>query len=261
MPSAELMQTAIVTVHGTRRFAVAWRNTSLGLTAAVGVLDHDRLGYRFEYLRNVDQVPDFRPFLGFPDLRRSYESQRLWPFFDLRVMDPKRPDYQSYIARLGLPSTASRLDVLSRSGGEQKGDSVYLTEEPRISTDGTTEATFLVRGVRYAISEHSSASTAAQLRPGDRLMLEPDPDNPANPQAVLLVARNGARVGWVPDLLIPFARAVRSGGSAEVTVVQNNGPDSPWHLRLLVRLAGRVSPRLPVFTGEGWPPRRLIPDE
>ncbi|MDQ1745182.1 MAG: hypothetical protein QOE23_3521 [Pseudonocardiales bacterium] len=259
MPSAELTRSAIGAAHRTRRFAVAWRNTSLGLIAPVGVLDHDSLGYRFEYLRNVDQVPDFRPFLGFPNLDWAYESQRLWPFFDLRVMDPKRPDYESYVARLGLPPTASRLDVLSRSGGEQKGDSVYLAEEPQISEDGATEATFLVRGVSYAIREYSSAGSASQLRSGDQLTIESDPDNPVNAQAMLLVTRTGARVGWVPDLLIPYAHAVGSGGSAEVTVVQNNGPNSPWHLRLLVRLAGQVSPGLPIFTGEDWPPLRLVP--
>jgi len=259
MPSAELAQSEIGAPARSRRFAVAWRNTSRDLIAPVGVLDQDRLGYRFQYLRNVDQVPDFRPFLGFPDFDRAYESQRLWPFFDLRVMDPKRPDYASYVARLGLPSTASRLDVLSRSGGEQKGDSVSLAEEPHIAEDGATEATFLVRGVRYAIRAYASASDASQLRLGDRLTMESDPGNPVNAQAMLLVTRSGARVGWVPDLLVPYARAVGSGGSAELTVVRNNGPDSPWHLRLLVRLAGRVAPDLRIFTGGDWPPRRLVP--
>jgi hypothetical protein len=260
MHSAELVQGEVAAANRSRRFAVAWRNTwrdtSPGLIAPVAVLDYDDVGYRFEYLRNVDQIPDFRPFLGFPDLQRVYEAQRLWPFFALRIMDRKRPDYRDYLARLGLPGDASPLDVLSRSGGEQKGDSVYLAEEPQIAEDGQTEATFLVRGVSHATREYSSADSAVQLRPGDRLMMIPDRENPVNSEAILLASEAGAPVGWVPDLLIRYARAVHSGGVRHVTVVRNNGPESPWHLRLLVRLVGRVSPSLHVFSGDQWPRRR-----
>lgn len=239
-----------------RRFAVGWRNTSRPHAAPVGVLDYDDAGYRFEYLHNVDRIPDFRPFLGFPDFRRAYEAERLWPFFALRVMDRKRPDYRDYLARLGLPGDASSLDVLSRSGGARKGDSIYLAEEPQVAHDGHTEATFLVRGARYATHDHSSADHASRLRAGDRLMLKRDRENPVNPEAILLATETGAAVGWVPDVLIPYAHAVHSGGKGHVTVLQNNGPESPWHLRLLVRLVGHVSPSLRVFSDDEWPRRR-----
>ncbi|MEO7262301.1 MAG: hypothetical protein ABI047_13760 [Jatrophihabitantaceae bacterium] len=224
------------------------------------MLDHDEIGYRFRYLRDVSQVPDFRPFLGFPDLGDQYESPRLWPFFDLRVMDPRRPDYDDYLARLGLPHYASRLDVLSRSGGEQKGDSVYLAEEPQVADDGQTEAMFLVRGASYATREYSSADDAMRLRPGDRLTMETDHENPVNPAAILLASEAGAPVGWIPDLLIPYVSAVRSGGAGQVTVVQNNGPESPWHLRLLVRVVGIVAHDLRAFSGGQWPAHRLTKD-
>jgi hypothetical protein len=256
MPSVELLQSAVAAAHRSRRFAVAWRNTSRERISPVGVLDYDDVGYRFEYLRNVDQIPDFRPFLGFRELERVYEAQRLWPFFAMRIMDRKRPDYGGYLARLGLPRDASPLDVLSRSGGVQKGDSVYLAEEPQVAYDGQTEATFLVRGSSHATREYSSADSAVRLRPSDRLMMKPDRENPVNSQAILLVSEAGAPVGWVPDLLISYAHAVQSGGGGHLTIVQNNGPESPWHLRLLVRLAGRVSPSLRVFSGDQWPRRR-----
>jgi hypothetical protein len=87
-------------------------------------------------------------------------------------------------------------------------------------------------------------------------MMELDRENPVNPQAILLASEARAPVGWVPDLFIPYAHAVHSGGEGYVTMVQNNGPESPWHLRLLVRLVGRVSPSLRVFSGDQWPRRR-----
>src|SRR6202042_74188 len=97
------------------------------------------------------EVDGFRPFVGFPDFRGVYTSKRLWPFFELRVMDRKRPDFAEYASWLGLTSTASTLDILSRSGGGNKGDNVHLVEAPPVSSDGDAESVFLSRGVRDAL--------------------------------------------------------------------------------------------------------------
>ena len=251
MSSAELLSPP--TSRAVRRFAVAWRNRQRRVITPVGVLDHRAGGYRFQYLDGIgDSVEGFRPFIGFPDLNRIYESERLWPFFDLRVMDRKRPDYPQYVRWLGLTVEASRLDILSRSGGERKGDSVLLAESPAVSDGGATEAIFLVRGVSYAVRQHGTEAVAASLQAGDRLTFADDFTNEANPRALLLEASDGARVGWVPDLLVEYAHQVRSGGGF-VELLQNNGPAAPWHARLLVRLSGRITPGTAMFTGGVWP--------
>lgn len=167
-------------------------------------------------------------------------------------MDRKRPDYPQYVRWLGLPAGADRLDILSRSGGEQKGDTVSLAEAPRVGVDGATAATFIVCGTSYAARSYDSASAVRRLRPGDALGLLDDVRNEANPDALLLTA-SGTPVGWVPDLLIEYVREV-DGSGGKVTVLQNNGPDAPWHMRLLVHLAGQAAPAWSAFTGEGWPP-------
>ena len=251
MSSAELVLPP--TTRAVRRFAVAWRNRQRRAITPVGVLDYWEGRYRFQYLDGVgNSVEGFRPFIGFPDLDRIYESVRLWPFFGLRVMDQKRPDYAQYVRWLGLTVGASRLDILSRSGGERKGDSVLLAESPAVADDGATEAIFLVRGVSYAIRQHGTEAVADSMQTGDRLTLVDDPTNEANPRALLLEASDGARIGWVPDLLVDYAHQVRSGGGF-VELLQNNGPAAPWHTRLLVRMSGRVVPSTAVFTGGVWP--------
>jgi hypothetical protein len=252
MSSAELLTPQ--TDRAVRRFAIAWRNRQRRLITPVAVLDHRATGYRFQYLEAVgESVEEFRPFIGFPDLERVYESARLWPFFDLRVMDPKRPDFPQYVRWLGLTAEASRLDILSRSGGEQKGDSVYLAEAPTVADDGATEAVFLARGVSYAVREYDTAARAGSLRAGDDLVLADDNANEANPRALLLTTPDGAAVGWMPDLLIDYARQVRAGGGT-VELLQNNGRLAPWHARLLVRISGRITPGTALFTGGVWPP-------
>lgn len=251
MSSTELLSPP--TTRAVRRFAVAWRNRQRRVIAPVGVLDYRAAGYRFQYLEGVgNSVEGFRPFIGFPDLNRIYESQRLWPFFDLRVMDRKRPDYPQYVRWLGLTVEASRLDILSRSGGERKGDSVLLAESPIVADSGETEAIFLVRGVSYAVRQYGTDAVAESLKAGDRMDLKDDSTNVANPRALLLAATDGAPVGWVPDLLVDYAHQVRSGGGF-AELLRNNGPTAPWHARLMVRLSGRVASGTALFTGGVWP--------
>ena len=252
MSSAELLTPQ--TNRAVRRFAIAWRNRKRRLITPVAVLDHRATGYRFQYLEGVGEcVKGFRPFIGFPDIKRVYESARLWPFFDLRVMDRKRPDFPQYVRWLGLTVEASRLDILSRSGGVQKGDSVYLAEAPAVADDGATEAVFLARGTSYAARDYGTEAAVDSLRAGGQLMLVDDDTNEANPQALLLKTADGAAVGWIPDLLVDYARQVRSGGGA-VELLQNNGPLTPWQARLLVRISGRITPGTAMFTGGVWPP-------
>lgn len=251
MSSAELLSPP--TSRAVRRFAVAWRNRQRRVITPAGVLDYRATGYRFQYLEGVGgSVEGFRPFIGFPDLNHVYESDRLWPFFDLRVMDRKRPDYPQYVRWLGLTVEASRLDILSRSGGERKGDSVLLAESPAVAEGGATEAIFLVRGVSYAVRQYGTEAAAESLHAGDRLMLLDDSTNEANPRALLLATSDGAPVGWIPDLLVDYAHQVRFGGGF-VDLLQNNGPAAPWHARLLVRLSGRIAPGAAMFTGGVWP--------
>ena len=236
-----------------RRFAIAWRNRQRHTISPVGVLDHLPRGYRFQYLEGVgDSVEGFRPFVGFPDLNRIYESTRLWPFFNLRVMDRKRPDFAQYVGWLGLTVDASRLDILSRSCGGSKGDNVFLVEAPTLADDGMTEATFLVRGVSYAIGQFGTEAAVESLRPGDCLTLVDDETNEANPRALLIATSDGAKVGWIPDLLVEYVRQARSAGGL-VELLQNNGAVAPWHTRLLVRSSGRVVPGPAMFTGGVWP--------
>ena len=251
MSSVELLVPSVD--RSVRRFGVAWRNRVQRANHDVAVLDFRSGTYRFQYLSGVgESIEGFRPFIGFSNLDRVYESSRLWPFFDLRVMDRKRPDFPRYVGWLGLPPDADRLDILSRSGGEQKGDTVSLAEAPKVADDGATEATFLIRGSSYAVRSHGSISAAHRLRPGDELAVIDDETNEANPNALLLTT-DGAPVGWVPDLLIDFARELL-GGDCSATVLQNNGPGAPWHMRLLVRLAGRVAPGWAAFSDGVWPP-------
>lgn len=234
---------------GRRRLLVTEKDVD-GFYRPVGFLAAsaraDSVEYSFDYLRTAVGREGFRPFLGFADVSRSYRSEGLFPLFAERIMDPRRPEHPLFLAALDLSGAPSPLEVLARSGGQRAGDGIMLLPEPEVDADGASRCFFLVHGIRYV---DGAESVLGMLRPGDRLTLVPEPSNPANPRALVVVESSGQRLGWVPDVLLDHAHSV---ADPTITVVRVNGPEVGVRLRLLVRLDGRVAGGLAPFSGAGW---------
>jgi hypothetical protein len=170
-------------------------------------------------------------------------------------MDARRPDYGRYLSQLHLPEDAEPFELLGRSAGHRKGDTVQVCPEPSVAPDGSTRSIFLVNGVRHVLAEDPIAHQRfASLRPGERLALVDEPDNDWNNRAILVSAHDGQRLGWVPDLLLDYVHTVRDQSEPSLVIEHVNGPEAPPHLRLLVRLTGQVPAGYRPFTGPGWEP-------
>jgi hypothetical protein len=147
-------------------------------------------------------------------------------------MDRRRGDYSAYLKALALPPEAELLDVLGRSGGRRKADKVQVAEIPRAAGDGSTTFDFLVHGSRFPPAGEAAVSTAlAATLVGDVLTLVPEPDNPVNPDALLVATLAGVPSGWVPDLLVPYVNSIREAGGWALSVRRVNQPDTAWHAR------------------------------
>lgn len=212
-----------------KRFLVTWRNRDTQRTHPVGALYVDGV-FAFKYL---DRLPgDFRPFINFPHFDQQYVSKSLFPFFSQRVMDSRRPDYAAYLEALGLPPTATQLDVLGRSGGGRKGDTVEVVAEPAVNRDGSLDHKFLVRGVRYQQGNDDALNNLAE---GDPLQLVAQPENQVNPRAQLVCRADGTRLGWMPDALLDYVLGLDSF-NRELSVDRVNLEPWPSHMRLVARL-------------------------
>lgn len=234
----------------TSRLLVQWRNDVSPAIHPIGCLSLDDT-YVFEYLAGVVGIPGFRPLLPFPDVHTRYESVELFDFFAARTLDPRRPDYLAFLEALDLRPPCDALVVLGRSGGRRKGDFISLVEEPRVDPDGRTEHTFLVHGVRHVPDAAARDLNLARIRPGDPLDVVPEPANPVNADALLVVTPGGVVLGWIPDGLISYAARLL-GEDMRAHVVRINGPEQPDQLRLLIRVTGRL--------GAGEPPLPALPD-
>lgn len=235
-PSPALLSRQSATAGPDDELLVTWQDPETRRYHGVGLLSHADDGlYRFRYLDNAVSLSGFRAFLGFSDIQRDYASAHLFPLFAERVLDETRTDRVTLYEALDLVATAGPMEFLARSGGRRAGDCIQLLPTPSV-TDGRTTCVFLVHGVRYV---PGAADAIDQLEPGQELALRTEPDNPIDSDAVL-VTQEGTRLGWVPNPLLSYVRAVLGSGDARLTVVRANPRELGHHLRLLVRIEGTL---------------------
>jgi hypothetical protein len=236
------------------RLVVAWQHPQTRLISPAGMLDVETGRYRFRYFRRAMTTSDFRPFLGFREFERTYLSNELFPLFQQRVMNPRRPDYERYIKSLNLSPDATPWEQLARSGGKRTGDTIQHFPVPTVRADGSSRCCFLVHGVRHIeINYNPSVQQRIQeLRKGDFLQLVPEPGNIVNPKALLISADGNDLLGWIPDLLLDYVYTLRESGPVELRVEHTNGSNAPYHFRLIALVEGRAPAGYQPFAGPGW---------
>lgn len=250
------------------RLIVAWQHPIERSIHPVGFLTRTDDAFTFVYIRNVLTVHDFPGLHGFEDFYGTYESSELFQLFAQRAMDPRRPDYHRYVSRLGLEGDPGPWEQIARSQGHREGDTIQLFPEP--TTDGDeVRCLFLVHGMRHAhkspktINGVEAAATREEidaalegLEPGDELGIFHEPGNAKNPLAIVVTISPDELIpiGWVPDLLVEDLQRLLDRAHVTVTAEHVNGPDAPWHLRLLARLRAAPAPGFRFFVSERWEP-------
>lgn len=225
-----------------REFRVVWQNLQTRQLVHVGWLHVSAGRYAFEYTPDAELDRDFQPFVAFPDLRRRYEANDLFPFFAHRVVATAEPGFDDLVDALGLSrDTATPVELLARSWGRSTHDTIQIVPEPERHSDGSSSRLFLVSGVSHADEDHPErvSKLVATLKMGQKLDLRDEPDNPVDRRAIIIEA-GGHRLGWIPAYLVEEVHKARE--RVDIFVERANGPRTPWHLRLLCRLvvtAGR----------------------
>ena len=161
----------------------------------------------------------------------------MFPFFASRLFTTATSEH--LLSALGLDQeNATPVELLARSWGTTPHDTIQIVPEPHVLEDGSEVRPFLVSGVRHADEMNPGLVTKriAVLRQGHELTLRDEPANPHNERAILIEASEEP-VGWVPDYLLDYVHKRRDEGmQPHVYVEKANGPETPWHLRLLCLL-------------------------
>ena len=206
-------------------------------------LDGDLARYHFSYMdgaREAREVADFLMVPGFPELDAPYQSEQLFPFFENRLMNRRRPERTEYLRGLGLdPACWDPVSELAAPFNHAHGNGFEVFPDVVPDDDGYCRTQFVVHGLRYT-NGHSIERTES-LEVGEELRLSLELNNPITGFAVTVKTTDHYVIGWLPRYLVDVV--YQDGGwlvqDPEARVAQLNLGGSLSH-RVLVDFSGRL---------------------
>lgn len=174
-----------------------WKNPVNRRNYEVGKLTRED-GYKFEYSNEYEQALEdgWELIQAFPEVKEYY-SKELFPVFSSRLPDRKRRDIQTVLKKYGLIEYDG-YELLRKSGGRLPIDT-YEFIDPIFPEDITVQRDFYVVGIRHASGcEGKVCTTKRSLILDMDLLLQLEPDNPYDANAVLVETQQGTRLGYIP---------------------------------------------------------------
>ena len=238
-----------------RTLFLAWQDKRSRQWFPVGRLDADvaKSAYRFRYTggaKRAQRQSGFPLLLEFSDLRKDYRSKKLFPIFQNRVMNRKRPDFADYVRGLDLPDDADSIAILSANGGRRQTDSYEVFPKTEMDADGCFQWRFFLHGSRHVDVE--DRQRIERLRPRESLLVTLDRNNPATDLAVEIRTKDNGMVGWAPDYLARDLAAAETA-DCQAEVVRVNPRSTPWNHRVLIEVRGRLPDHEPM-SGDDFEP-------
>lgn len=232
-----------------RTLFLAWQDDRSRQWFPVGRLDADvgKASYRFRYTvgaRRAREEVGFPLLLEYPDLHSDYRSDELFPIFQNRVMNRRRPDFPAYLRSLDLPDEADSIAILSANGGRRETDSYEVFPKIEKGADGRFQCRFFLHGWRHADAE----ARMRRLRHREPLLVTLQQDNPVTGVAVQIRTADHDLIGWSPRYLVPdlAASIEQSPRDCKAMVVRLNPQLVPRSHRVLVKMHGRLQDHEPM---------------
>jgi hypothetical protein len=228
-----------------RTLLLAWKDRRLTREwFPVGRLDiaPDSTGYRFTYINGAKRAAataGFAPLPDFPDWNRTYESRALFPLFNNRVMQSRRPDFPEYLRLLDLPEHSDPADILTVGGGRRLTDNFEVFPKLARKPDGSFESRFFLHGWRHLNSD--AQNRILRLTAGEGLYVTVELTNPVMKLAVQIQTEDYYVIGWAPRYLVTELVQLLANSPNEyaANVVRLNPAPAPIMQRLLIELKGR----------------------
>ncbi len=209
----------------------------------VGQLDADvkHSLYRFRYIggaKRAQEKAGFPLLIEFPSLEEDYQSSELFPLFQNRVMNNKRPDFTDYLRSLDFSKEVDPIEILSVNGGQRVTDAYEVF--PKIEKDDTGQFTcrFFLHGWRRV--NNAAQERINHLEPGEKLYLTLELTNPATGLAVQIQTEDYYMLGWAPRYLVAdLVAGMAESPEYSARVVRVNPPSAPSMQSVLIEMRGR----------------------
>ncbi|MBQ4601990.1 MAG: HipA N-terminal domain-containing protein [Clostridia bacterium] len=174
-----------------------WKDPQTRQNFTIGKLGYGSK-YTFEYSRDVGKAEKngWSKFEVFPD-EKNYESEVLFPVFASRLPDKKRRDIDKILEKYNL-SEFNEFELLKKSEGRLPIDT-YSFIDPIFLEDDTIQRDFHIMGVRYHTPcKGNDCLLLPEVTVGDKLILEKEPENQFDVNAIKVLTQSGELLGYVP---------------------------------------------------------------
>ena len=177
---------------------VIWKNPRTRRNYIIGKLTRETDKYTFEYCEEymLAKKDGWELLSAFPD-EKVYSSDKLFAAFAARLPDPKRKGIENILKKYGL-NEYDGYELLKKSTGRLPIDT-YEFIDPIFPEDETVQRDFYIMGIRYhGDCEGIDCSKLKFITNTTELLLQREPDNPYDPDAVRVVSKDNIMVGYIP---------------------------------------------------------------
>lgn len=182
-----------------RNLWLIWKNPTTRRRFRVGTLSFDIAKKKYEFTYTNPELADalkegFVSFPGFNDLKKKYESEKLFINITSRFPNPERPDYLEILNSYNLNSESTNEEILEATKGRLMTDSFEFVPE-----FDKNKIEFDLAGIRH-LGNFDKVKNIIQTN--DELSLKPEPNNPHDSFAVKVCYKmegnQEIELGYVP---------------------------------------------------------------
>lgn len=93
----------------------------------MGTLSYEKGYWHFAYTDEFKKhIRDYNLIVGFPDVNKTYQSEILWPFFQIRIPGLKQPAIKEILEKENI-NEANEVELLKRFGKKSISNPYELT--------------------------------------------------------------------------------------------------------------------------------------
>lgn len=155
--------------------------------------------YEFEYMGEIDTAIEngFQLLLPFPERKRKYVSDILFPVFSSRLPDRKRENIEEILEKYNM-TEYDAFTLLKNSGAKLPIDNLQFIDPIIEIGNEKIERKFYISGIRYQNEcKGEECDKFNSIKPGDKLTLQLESDNKKDKNAVKILYK-GEHIGYIP---------------------------------------------------------------
>lgn len=156
--------------------------------------------FEFEYGIEVEAAIEhgFKPLISFENIDQTYKNDVLFPVFSSRLPDRKRRDIDKILKKYYLEEF-DEYALLKRSGAKLPIDSLEFIDPILDYNETPLRRIFYLAGPRYYIGcDGNNCEASIEVLEGEELLLELEPDNVMDCNAIKILNKNNIHLGYVP---------------------------------------------------------------